>query len=77
MPILQPVNPRTKSEKDLWVNVINASKKVKNLIDYSDMYKDINFIDNVHIDQSSKTIIAKRMAKDIEHVYINNCNQNE
>ena len=39
--------------------------------------KDINFIDNVHVDQISKAVIAKRMSKDVEQVYINNCNQNE
>ena len=52
----------------------NAAKKHPNLLDYSYIYKDINFFDNVHIDQKSRERVSDLMSKDLYSIISNNCN---
>ena len=72
--ILQPVNPTNKRENKLWTKMTNAAKKHPNLLDYSYIYKDINFFDNVHIDQKSRERVSDLMSKDLYSIISNNCN---
>ena len=44
-----------------------------NFIDYSYIYKDINFFDNVHVDQASRVKISELMTIDLQSIIINNC----
>ena len=71
--ILQPVNPTNSQQQLLWEKIIDASKSLDNLVNYNDLADNINFYDNVHIDQLSKPLIANLMTKDIKKIYKNKC----
>ena len=74
LPILQPVNPRNKKELKLWNKMRESIKNNSDFIDYSNIYKDINFFDNVHVDQASRVKIAKLMKDDLLKVINTKCN---
>ena len=71
--ILQPVNPTNSEQQLLWDKIIDASKSLDNLVNYNSLVDNINFYDNVHIDQSSKPLIANLMTEDIKKIYKNKC----
>ena len=73
IPILQPVNPTNDNESKLWEKMRNSIKNNSNFIDYSYIYKDINFFDNVHVDQASRVKISELMTIDLQSIIINNC----
>ena len=73
MPILQPVNPINLQQQILWDKIIDASNNIDNLKNYNILRDNITFFDNVHIDQSSKPIIADKMTEDIKKIYDINC----
>ena len=77
VPILQPVNPTNNRESKLWSKVQMAAKKYSNLLDYSYIYKEINFFDNVHVDQKSREIISSLMVKDLQSIILNQCYKND
>ncbi len=74
IPILQPVNPITYNEKKLWNKLKTKISTRKDFINYSDMYTDITFFDNVHVNQASRVKIANKMSNDISLILKNNCN---
>jgi len=74
IPILQPVNPRTKKEVELWSKMKESVKNNPDFINYSNNYENINFFDNVHIDQKSRIKIANLMKDDILKIINNKCN---
>jgi hypothetical protein len=74
LPILQPVNPRNKKELKLWNKMRESIKNNSDFIDYSNIYKDINFFDNVHVDQASRVKIARLMKDDLLKVINTKCN---
>ena len=76
IPILQPVNPQTIKEEKLWNKMKESIKNKSNFIDYSNIHKDINFFDNVHVDQLSRVKIAKLMKDDIIKIIKKKCNKN-
>ena len=74
IPILQPVNPRTKNEMELWNKMKESVKNNQDFIDYSNNYENINFFDNVHVDQDSRVKIANLMKDDLIKIINNKCN---
>ena len=74
IPILQPVNPRTKEEVKLWNKMKKSIKNNSDFIDYSNIYKSINFFDNVHVDQNSRVKIAFLMKDDLLKIINTKCN---
>ena len=74
IPILQPVNPRTKKEVKLWNKMKESVKNNPDFIDYSNNYENINFFDNVHVDQNSRIKIAALIKDDILKIINNKCN---
>lgn len=76
IPILQPVNPQTIKEEKLWNKMKESIKNKSNFIDYSNIHKNINFFDNVHVDQLSRVKIAKLMKDDIIKIIKKKCNKN-
>ena len=74
IPILQPVNPRTENEVLLWNKMKESVKNKPGFIDYSNNYENINFFDNVHVDQKSRIIIAALMNDDILKIINTKCN---
>ena len=73
VPILQPVNPTNDKESKLWLKTQMATKKYSNFLDYSYTYKELNFFDNVHVDQKSRNQISSLMVKDIQSIILNQC----
>ena len=51
----------------------NGHKKYSNLLDYSYIYKELNFYDNVHVDQKSREKISSLMVKDLQSIILNQC----
>ncbi len=74
VPILQPVNPVSDKELKLWNKIKNSIKNNSNFINYSDIHKQINFFDNVHVDQISKDKIATMMKNDLMEIINDECN---
>ena len=74
VPILQPVNPRSDNEIKLWNKMRKSIYNNNNFLDYSDIYKDINFFDNVHIDQVSRLKVSKIMGNDLLDIIKKKCN---
>jgi hypothetical protein len=74
IPILQPVNPRTEKELQLWNKMKKSVKTNPDFINYSNIYENINFLDNVHVDQKSRVKIANLMKNDILKIINNRCN---
>ena len=74
VPIIQPVNPRTKKELMLWNKMKKSIKNNPSIIDYSNLYKNINFFDNVHVDQISRAKIALLMKDDLLKIIKTECN---
>ena len=72
IPILQPVNPRSEKEVKLWNKLKKSIQNKNNFIDYSDV--DINFFDNVHVDQKSRIKIANLMKDDLLEIIKKKCN---
>ena len=73
VPILQPVNPTNDKESKLWLKTQMATKKYSNFLDYSYIYKELNFFDNVHVDQKSRNQISSLMVKDLQSIILNQC----
>jgi hypothetical protein len=73
IPILQPVNPKTKNEVKLWNKMKKSIKDNSNFINYSNIDKGLNFFDNVHIDQVSRVKIANLMNDDLLNVIKSKC----
>ena len=73
IPILQPVNPTNEQQSKLWLKIQMAAKKHSNILDYSYIYKDIYFFDNVHVDQISREKISSLMIKDLQSIILNQC----
>ena len=48
-------------------------KKHSNLLDYSYIYEEINFFDNVHVDQQSREKISTLMVKDLQSIILKKC----
>ena len=74
IPILQPVNPRTKKEVQVWNKIKESVKNNPVFIDYSNDYENIEFFDNVHVDQNSRVKIANLMKNDLLKIINNKCN---
>ena len=74
VPILQPVNPRNEKEVKLWNKMRKSIQNKINFIDYSVINDDINFFDNVHVDQKSRIIIANLMKDDLLKIIKKRCN---
>ena len=74
LPILQPVNPRNKKEFKLWNKMRESIKNNPDFIDYSGIHADINFLDNVHVDQVSRVKIANLIKEDLLKVINTRCN---
>ena len=72
IPILQPVNPRSEKEVKLWNKLKKSIQNKNNFIDYSN--EDINFFDNVHVDQKSRIKIANLMKDDLLKIIKKKCN---
>ena len=72
VPILQPVNPRNEKEVKLWNKMRKSIQNKNNFIDYSN--EDINFFDNVHVDQKSRIKIANLMKDDLLKIIKKKCN---
>ena len=73
IPILQPTNPRDEKEIKLWSKIKKSIKNIPDFIDYSDI-KNINFFDNVHVDQPSRVKIANLMKDDLLKIINIKCN---
>ena len=74
VPILQPVNPRNEKEVKLWNKMRKSIQNKINFIDYSVINDDINFFDNVHVDQKSRIKIANLMKDDLLKIIKKRCN---
>ena len=74
IPILQPVNPRTDKEVQLWNKMKKSVKNDPDILDYSNNYENINFFDNVHINQNSRVKIASQMKDDLLKIIKEKCN---
>jgi hypothetical protein len=74
IPILQPVNPRNKKEVMLWNKMKESIRNNSDFINYSNIIENINFFDNVHVDQSSRVKIALLMKDDILKIIKTKCN---
>jgi hypothetical protein len=73
IPILQPVNPRTDQEVALWNKMKKSISNMSDFINYSNIYENINFFDNVHVDQISRLKIANLMTEDILKIINKRC----
>jgi len=74
IPILQPVNPRTDKEIQLWNKMKKSVKNDPLFLDYSNSFENINFFDNVHINQNSRIKIANLMNNDLLKIIKEKCN---
>ena len=73
IPILQPVNPKSAQEVALWNKMKKAISGKSDFINYSNIYENINFFDNVHVDQISRLKIANLMTEDILKIINKRC----
>tara|TARA_B100000795_G_scaffold172864_1_gene130346 strand:+ start:247 stop:1416 length:1170 start_codon:yes stop_codon:yes gene_type:complete len=73
IPILQPVNPKSDQEIVLWNKMKESIKSNSDFIDYSNIYENINFFDNVHLNQVSRLKIANLMTEDISKIINKRC----
>ena len=74
--ILQPGNPNTELESKVWNSLLRSNETVTvdwNHIDLSSMNNQVEFTDIIHITQPSREIIADRLSKLIEEVYLEKC----
>ena len=67
------MNPTNEQQSKLWLKIQMAAKKHSNILDYSYIYKDIYFFDNVHVDQISREKISSLMIKDLQSIILNQC----
>tara|TARA_B110000305_G_scaffold64167_1_gene71422 strand:+ start:41 stop:1210 length:1170 start_codon:yes stop_codon:yes gene_type:complete len=74
IPILQPVNPRSDKEVQLWNKMKKSVKDDVDFIDYSNTFENIIFFDNVHVDQSSRIKIANMINDDLIKIIKEKCN---
>ena len=76
MSILQPGNPNTELQKNIW-NSLRESQSLAQQewvhVDLSDMGNQVEFTDSIHITQDSREIIADRISKHVEDVYSGSC----
>ena len=74
IPILQPVNPQNEKELKLWNKMKKSIDSNSDFIDYSNIFENINFFDNVHVDQNSRVKIANLIKDDLLKIIKNKCN---
>ena len=58
----------------LWNKMKESIRNNSDFINYSNIIENINFFDNVHVDQSSRVKIALLMKDDILKIIKTKCN---
>ena len=75
--IIQPSNPKTEMQIKLWNQLIESQKNSLiswEHLDLSSMTNEVEFLDIMHVNQSSREKIAFQISKLIKKIYSNNCN---
>lgn len=74
--IMQPGNPETKIQVDIWNELIKSQSIFKmnwTHIDLSNMHNKVEFTDIIHITQRSRKIISDELSRIVRKVYSEKC----
>ena len=79
MSALQPVNPSTELQKDVWdALVLSQSERISKLnwnhVDLSHLQSTMQFTDTIHVTQKSNELIASHLAREIARILSTQCN---
>jgi hypothetical protein len=73
---MQPGNPETKIQVDIWNKLIESQSIFKmnwTHIDLSNMHNKVEFTDIIHITQPSRKIISDELSRIVRKVYSEKC----
>lgn len=76
--VMQPANPSTVPRRNIWNKLVSSQKEIFNNInwrhvDFTKLSSSIEFIDDIHVTQQSRELIAKNLSTVVSEMLSINC----